>query len=162
MTGSSGGKCCHLSQVSGDRMQGEYLKTHVHTWNFCWLRETSSFALSVLCFKLSPTLWVLALSTNLHHCMKKQHKIFSFRLPGDTKTLALTWQNYCTVPTAWPFVFMKGVAEMILCTLLVFYIQKFMSLLKYPNSSSFLLNSNLPDVYYDSYTKGYLTLMPFL
>lgn len=43
-----------------------------------------------------------------------------------------------------------------LCTLQVFYMQKFMTVLKHPDSSYFLLNSNLPDVYYVFYTKRYL------
>lgn len=52
---------------------------------------------------------------------------------------------------------MKRVAEMMLCTVQVFYMQKFMTVLKHPDSSYFLLNSDLPDVYYVSYSKGYLT-----
>lgn len=127
-----------------------------------WLKETSSSAPSAFWFRLSPTLQVIALSTNLHHWIKKQCKIFSSRLPVDTKTLALTLQNYHTVQTAWSSLFMKGVADMVVCILQVFYMQKFMTVLKHPDSSCFLLNSNLPDICYISYSKGYLTLVAFL
>lgn len=52
---------------------------------------------------------------------------------------------------------MKEAAENMLFTLQVFYMQKFMTVLKHPDSSYFLLNSDLPDVYYISYAKGYLS-----
>lgn len=93
------GKCCSLSQVSGDRMQGNTLKLMSMPDISYWLRETSSSALPVFCFRLSPTLPVIAFSTKLHHRIQKQCEIFSFRLSITIKTLALTLQNCYPVQT---------------------------------------------------------------
>lgn len=93
------GKCCSLSQVSGDRMQGNTLKLMSMPDISYWLRETSSSELPVFCFRLSSTLPVIAFSTKLHHRIQKQHEIFSFRLSITIKTLALTLQNCYPVQT---------------------------------------------------------------
>lgn len=49
-------------------------------------------------------------------------------------------------------------------TLQVFYQQKFMKVLQQPDSTYFLLSSNLPDVSYifDTRVKSYLTLVTLL